>query len=285
MDIILTKLKEREKELSCLYSIEELMHKRSLTLNEFFNTLKTLIPPGWQHTTVCEVRIIYEEQTYQTEDFKESPWHQKAEIVVDNNIVGEIQVYYTQFIRQYANGQFLPQEQKLLNTIAGLVSNYLFHKRLKITLAYLEEPVEKVQTKNELKNILPGASDEHWKWRYNMVKRLAEKMDFDYFGVQGIYLIGSTKNANAGPGSDIDLLIHFNGDEKQHCQLQSWINGWSYGLDEINYMKTGYYTDGIIDLHIVTDEDIKNKTSNAVMLESKDNAAHAIKVKSAPNRK
>ncbi|MCF8303412.1 MAG: nucleotidyltransferase domain-containing protein [Bacteroidales bacterium] len=285
MDIVLTRLKEREKELSCLYSIEELLHKRSLTLDEFFNKLKTLIPPGWQHPTVCEVRIFYEDKTYTTEDFQESPWYQSADIIVDNKIVGHIQVYYTQFIRLHRDSQFLPEEQKLLNTIASLVSNYLFHKRLKKTLAYLEQPDDEFKNKEDLKNILPGDSDEHWKWRYHMVKRLSEKMDFDYFGVEGIYLIGSTKNANAGPGSDIDLLIHFNGDEKQHCQLQSWINGWSYGLDEINYMKTGYYTDGLIDLHIVTDEDIKNKTSYAVMIESKDNGAHPIKVRSHPNRK
>jgi len=47
------------------------------------------------------------------------------------------------------------------------------------------------------------------------LKKIAGLADFDKFGIEAMYLAGSTKNANAGPGSDIDLIIHFTGDASQ----------------------------------------------------------------------
>lgn len=56
---------------------------------------------------------------------------QCADIVIDNNICGEIRVVYLQLIHEFNESQFLPEEQKLLNTIAERVGNYIFHQRLR----------------------------------------------------------------------------------------------------------------------------------------------------------
>ena len=90
---------------------------------------------------------------------------------------------------------------------------------------------------------------------------IADKLNMARFGVKAIYIIGSTKNATAGPASDIDLLVHFEGDATQQLELKAWIEGWSFCLSEVNFKKTGYKTDGLIDLHIVTDEDIQKPRS------------------------
>ncbi len=98
----------------------------------------------------------------------------------------------------------------------------------------------------------------HWKWRYQMAEALARTINKDGMGVKAVYLIGSTKNANSGPASDIDLMIHFSGDEQQKLLLQTWIDGWSKCLATLNEMITGHRDQrGLIDLHLVTDEDIK----------------------------
>ena len=96
-------------------------------------------------------------------------------------------------------------------------------------------------------------------------------------GVEAIYLIGSTKNANAGPASDIDLLVHFSGNANQETELKAWIDGWSLCLAEINLSKTGYKTEGLIDLHIITDKDIQNKNSFASMIEAISDGAKLIR--------
>jgi hypothetical protein len=54
---------------------------------------------------------------------------------------------------------------------------------------------------------------------------------------------------------------HFTENTEQRKKLDLWLEGWSMALGEINYLKTGYSSDGLLDAQIITDEDIANKTS------------------------
>lgn len=105
--------------------------------------------------------------------------------------------------------------------------------------------------------------DGYWQWRCKMAEKMASLLDPERFGVAGFYVFGSSKNATAGPASDIDILIHFRGTAEQLQQLQIWLEGWSLSLAEMNYQRTGYQSQGLLDIHIVTDDDIKSKTSYA----------------------
>jgi pyruvate,water dikinase len=117
---------------------------------------------------------------------------------------------------------------------------------------------------------------EFWRWRMKMAERIADDIDAERLGVVALYLFGSVKNATAGPGSDIDLLVHFRGGEDQQCQLRSWLDGWSKCLAEINYMRTGYRIDELLDVHLVTDQDIAKKTSYAVKIGAVTDAAREL---------
>jgi pyruvate,water dikinase len=122
-------------------------------------------------------------------------------------------------------------------------------------------------------------SENHWAWRLQMAEHIASLLDPDRFGVKALYVFGSTKNAAAGPQSDIDLLIHFKGTKKQRQELLVWLEGWSLALDEINYRKTGYRSGGLLDIHIVTDEDIARKESYAVKIGAVTDAARPLPLK------
>jgi len=88
--------------------------------------------------------------------------------------------------------------------------------------------------------------------------------------------MGSTKNATAGPSSDIDVLIHFIGNKTQRKELEIWLEGWSRSLSQMNFLRTGQKTDGLLDYHIITDEDIKNKTSYAIKIGAITDAARPL---------
>lgn len=121
--------------------------------------------------------------------------------------------------------------------------------------------------KKTVVNFLTDDINNHWKWRYKMAEALANKINKEELGVEAIYLIGSVKNANSGPASDIDLLIHSNGSSQQRLLLEKWIEGWSFCLASVNELLTGFHDHkGLIDLHVITDEDIKAKTSYAVKI-------------------
>jgi hypothetical protein len=83
-----------------------------------------------------------------------------------------------------------------------------------------------------------------------------------------MYVFGSTKNATAGPASDIDLLVHVTGTEEQQQELEAYLKGWSFCLDEVNYLRTGYRVDGLLDVHLVTDDDLARRTSFAAKIDA-----------------
>ncbi len=111
-------------------------------------------------------------------------------------------------------------------------------------------------------------SPDAWKWRLNMAKEMAKKLDPEKYGVLGLYVFGSTMNASAGAGSDIDLIVHVDENKWKKDDLANWLEGWSLALSEMNYLKTGYKSDGLLDIHYVTDEDIKKKDSYALKIDA-----------------
>ena len=106
-----------------------------------------------------------------------------------------------------------------------------------------------------------------------MAEKIARKIDAKRFGVANIYLIGSAKNDNAGPRSDIDLLVHFQGTPKQQEELKVWLDGWSQCLAEINYLKSGDSCEGLLGGHFITDGSIAQKSSFAVKIDAVTDAA------------
>jgi predicted nucleotidyltransferase len=113
----------------------------------------------------------------------------------------------------------------------------------------------------------------HWQWRMKMARQIAAALDPEKFGVAAFYVFGSAKNATAAEASDIDILIHFRGSEFQERELRLWLADWSRQLAELNFQRTGHATDGLLDVHLVTDADIEKRTSYAVKIGATSDAA------------
>lgn len=161
----------------------------------------------------------------------------------------------------------------------GKVLEILMNTDLEETVAVLGDnglPELQEGTPVPVKEMHP---ESYWRWRYGMAEQIASSLDPERFGIKGFYLFGSTKNGTAGPGSDIDVLIHFRGSDEQWTQLEAWLEGWSLCLDEMNYLKTGYRSKGLLDVHVVTDEDIAAKSSFAVKINAITDAARPLKMK------
>ncbi len=162
---------------------------------------------------------------------------------------------------------------------AGMVLNVLMNADLDQAVGLLGEPSgQAVQAapRPAAEGVVAG---DHWRWRLLMAERLAAQLDAERFGVEAIYLFGSSKNATAGPGSDIDLLVHFVGDDAQRAALSQWFEGWSLCLAEMNYLRTGVRSDGLLDVHLVTDRDIAERSSYAIKIGAVTDAARELSMK------
>ena len=122
-------------------------------------------------------------------------------------------------------------------------------------------------------------SEDHSGWRFRMAERIAAQLDKKRFGVKAFYLIGSTKNSTAGASSDIDIMLHVNGNEQQREQLLLWLQGWSCCLSELNFLRTGFRTDGLLDVQLITDDDIARHSSYAAKIGAVTDAARRLPMK------
>ncbi len=160
----------------------------------------------------------------------------------------------------------------------GQVLRVLMNAELSKALGLLGPPGEDLGGEDEGES--KAGRDDHWRWRLRMAERIAAQLDCERLGVVAMYVMGSTKNATAGPCSDIDLLVHFRGDEGQKVELARFLEGWSLCLDEMNYLRTGSRTGGLLDVHYVTDEDLAARTSYAVKIGAVTDAARELRLRS-----
>ena len=73
--------------------------------------------------------------------------------------------------------------------------------------------------------------------------------------------------------------MHIDGDERKKADLELWLDAWSISLGEMNYLRTGYETKELLDVHYVTDEDLRLKTSFAVKINAVNDALRPLPMK------
>jgi PAS domain S-box-containing protein len=122
-------LNERVKEINCLYSVSYYVDKQYLLLEEKLQSIADLIPSGWQYPEITCARIVLEGKEYRTDNFRETPWKQSSDIIVRDEKIGTIEVFYLEKKREDYEGPFLKEERSLLNAIAIELGEMIAHMR------------------------------------------------------------------------------------------------------------------------------------------------------------
>ena len=229
-------LRERAKELRCLYSVISALSRREEPPNVVFGWILEAIPPAWQYPEDTTARIQYFGRTHALSDFVDTPWRMRSPISIWRTQVGVVEVHYKREQPIAWECPFLREEQELLDNIAHRIGEYLEWKQ------------------RELGSERLGAAPEHWRWRQRFAERIAASMDSARFAVRAIYLFGSTELGNAGVGSDIDLIVVRGSDAQQKTELESWLEGWSLCLAEISFQLYGVPSSGLLDVKFLTQE-------------------------------
>jgi len=146
---IIDNLQERAKELNSLYKIEELLSNPEISLEKVFHDIIDAIPLGWQYPDVCQARILFEDMKIESPYFKETPWMQSADIMIQDKVSGKIEVCYTEKVPFEKGSPFLREEHKLLNTIAVRLGHFIVFKYLKQTHWEWESLKQKLDTKEK----------------------------------------------------------------------------------------------------------------------------------------
>jgi len=147
-------LRERAKELRCLYAVSDLTENPELSRQQVFQAVVDRIPEGWQHPDICRAQIAYGDEVYQTSGYETTPWMLRASIFVDAKFAGTLSVAYLASESQFREDPFLLEEKKLINTIALWLGRYLEARQAHLTSAPVQAADRKPPAKPEWAVIL-----------------------------------------------------------------------------------------------------------------------------------
>ncbi len=111
-------LRERIKELNCLYGIAQLAERYGESMDELLIHLVDFLPFSWQFPEVTCVRVVFEGKTYKSKNFQVSPWRQASQIYVYSEPIGEVAVFYLAEQAPADEGPFLKEERVMIDEIA-----------------------------------------------------------------------------------------------------------------------------------------------------------------------
>lgn len=134
-------LRERVKELTCLYGMSQLTEQFDKSTDEIIQGIVELIPSAWQYPRITTCRIMIDDHVYTTPHFKENTQQQNAEIYVNTVPRGRVEVFYTQKRPNLYEGPFLKEERYLLDAVA---------KQIGLILERREAEQEKIELQKQL---------------------------------------------------------------------------------------------------------------------------------------
>jgi len=115
-------LRERVKELTCLYGIGRIAQVSDLSLDEALQRIVELLPPAWQFPEIACARIMLDGRAFSTAGFRAGTHRQAADLKVNGKLRGFIEVVYTDARTEFAEGPFLEEERSLIDTVAQEVA-------------------------------------------------------------------------------------------------------------------------------------------------------------------
>ena len=132
-------LRERVKELTCLYGIAKLVERASLSLKDILQGIVDLLPPAWLYPQITSARIILDGHSYSTGPLQKSVQRQAANIIVDGEKRGLVEVMYSETMPELDEGPFLKEERNLIDTVAREIALIIERKQTEHDKEKLQE--------------------------------------------------------------------------------------------------------------------------------------------------
>jgi len=110
-------LRERVKELKCIFRVSEILAQTELSFEERLTKLLPVIVAGWQYPEQTHVRIDLAGKQYATPGFVEGAAQLTAPIKVGDASIGGVTVSYAADLPAADEGPFLKEERQLLEDI------------------------------------------------------------------------------------------------------------------------------------------------------------------------
>lgn len=138
-------LRERYKELNCLYSIADLIGKTNV-LEDLLQKIANQIPSGFYYPEYACARIIVKDREFKTVNFKETAWKLSAGFVVKGVPFGAVDVCYLEKMPDRDKGPFVNEEKSLVQAVAEHLGRVIERKKIEQDSARLILELQKAMS-------------------------------------------------------------------------------------------------------------------------------------------
>jgi len=138
IESILTDLNSRNRELECLYRIDEVLNDYETDTATVLSSLAGIISQAFRHSQICKVRVVAGDYSAEQEGFKNTTLKLTEDIVSEGEKTGTITVVYTKPVRE-EKGIFTANERHFLKTAAAKTGSYYYYKKLRETITALQK--------------------------------------------------------------------------------------------------------------------------------------------------
>ncbi|MFO7910880.1 MAG: ATP-binding protein, partial [Desulfotignum sp.] len=132
-------LNERNKELQCLFRISGLINDPANSMDDIIGGSITLLANAMQYPENACGRIKYKTREYTTQNFIKTKWKQSRDIVVNDEAIGCVEIYYLKKMSVIQNSPFLEEEEALINSVAMRLGQTIARQQAEARILHLEK--------------------------------------------------------------------------------------------------------------------------------------------------
>ncbi|MFC1907600.1 hypothetical protein ACFLW8_05890 [Chloroflexota bacterium] len=116
---LLGHLRERAKELACIYGIVQIIDTPDITLHEIYQEVVGALPSGWQYPEIARARIVVGDKEFRPLGYIDTKWKLSSDIKAQGVKRGTVEVCYAEQKPEMNIEPFLNEEWLLLSIVAG----------------------------------------------------------------------------------------------------------------------------------------------------------------------
>ncbi len=153
-------LRERVKELSCLYGIARAVARPDAARDKVLQEIVELLPPAWLHADATVARIDLAGRSYRTHGYQEGDQRLRSPVAARGKDAGFVEVAYLKELPELDEGPFLAEERSLIDAVAQEVAIFFERSRAEQDRALLQEQLRHADRLATIGQLAAGVAHE-----------------------------------------------------------------------------------------------------------------------------
>ena len=158
LGLVSHRLRERIKELNCLYDISSFRDATDFSLDALLQAVVDFIPPAIQYPEITCARLVFGDYEIKTKNFKDTKWKLSREITVTDKWIGTLEVCYLEEKPELDEGPFLKEAKNLINAVAESIAKIIEREEAEAAIRKHQDHIEALIKKTATKIFLEKTS-------------------------------------------------------------------------------------------------------------------------------